>query len=321
MSGPNHISDAKHGMVGSSRCLRKLLDQAERIAPTDADVLVQAESGTGKELLARYIHRISGRRTQPFIALNCAAFPETLLESELFGHTRGAFTGAAEAKPGKFEIANGGTLLLDEIGEMPLSLQPKLLRALQEREFERLGDTRSVRVDIRVIATTNQPLPELVANGKFRPDLYYRLNVIPLTLPPLRSRAEDIPELVTYFASKHQGGRETLPRFSKEFLLRLQARSWPGNIRELENVIRRALTLFPDDVIGEEALTGIETDWQESSTLLHAGLSLREAEKRLLELTLQATLGNRSQAAELLGISIRTVRNKIRDYELPRRYA
>lgn len=308
-------------MVGNSRALREVIAQAERIAASSADVLVEAESGTGKELLARHIHRLSPRRNKPFVAVNCAAFPETLLETELFGHTRGAFTGATEAKPGKFELAHGGTLLLDEIGEMPLNLQPKLLRALQEREFERLGDTRTVRVDIRVIATTNRSLKELVAEGSFRSDLFYRLNVIPLSLPPLRMRPEDIPLLVDHFIAKHLGNRASAPQFTASFLARLQRYSWPGNVRELENVLRRVLALAPADEIDEEALGDLGTDRNGNDSSLRAGLSLRDVEKKLLELTLQATMGNRSQAAELLGVSIRTIRNKIRDYELPRRYA
>jgi DNA-binding NtrC family response regulator len=191
------------GIIGSSPLLLRALQRARSAASTSADVLVEAESGTGKELLARFIHDVSDRSGKPFVALNCAAVPESLLESELFGHARGAFTGAVSAKPGKFELADGGTILLDEIGEMPLHLQPKLLRALQEREFERLGEARSVHVDIRVIATTNVSLAAMVERGQFRSDLFYRLNVIPLSLPPLRERKEDIPALARYFAEKH----------------------------------------------------------------------------------------------------------------------
>ena len=198
-------------IVGQSVALMRVLDRARLAAQTDADILVEAESGTGKELLARYIHETSRRREKPFIAINCAAVPEQLLESELFGHVRGAFTGATVPKAGKFELANGGTLLLDEIGEMPLELQPKLLRILQEREVERLGDTRTIPVNIRIIATTNVSLQEMVEHGRFRADLYYRLNVIPLSLPPLRERLDDIPVLGEYFAAKFakQAGRPT----------------------------------------------------------------------------------------------------------------
>lgn len=198
--GRSHTAASENGpLVGHSTALVRAVDRARQVAGIDADILIQAESGTGKELLARMIHGLSPRRDRPFIAVNCAAFPETLLESELFGYAKGAFTGAASAKPGKFELADGGTLLLDEVGELPLPLQPKLLRALQEREFDRLGDTRVVKVDIRVIATTNRPLEAMVKEGCFRADLYYRLNVIPLSLPPLRERTEDIAELAEYF--------------------------------------------------------------------------------------------------------------------------
>ncbi len=189
-------------IVGDSPALMHVLDRARLAAQTDADILVEAESGTGKELLARFIHQSSHRRDKPFVAINCAAVPEQLLESELFGHVRGAFTGATVAKSGKFELANDGTLLLDEIGEMPLELQPKLLRVLQEREVERLGDTRTIPVNIRIIATTNVSLQEMVEQGRFRADLYYRLNVIPLSLPPLRERTSDISVLAEYFAAK-----------------------------------------------------------------------------------------------------------------------
>ena len=233
----------------------RVLDRARLAAQTDADILVEAESGTGKELLARFIHEASSRREKPFIAINCAAVPEQLLESELFGHVRGAFTGATLAKAGKFELANGGTLLLDEIGEMPLELQPKLLRVLQEREVERLGDTRTIPVNIRIIATTNVSLQEMVEQGRFRADLYYRLNVIPLTLPPLRERPEDIPVLAEYFAAKFakQAGRPA-PELHPEFLAGLQKHTWPGNARELSNFMRRVVAMSNDGNIGPEHL-------------------------------------------------------------------
>ncbi|HXZ79913.1 MAG TPA: sigma-54 dependent transcriptional regulator [Terriglobales bacterium] len=310
-------------LIGQSPALLEVLDLARQISATSADILIQAESGTGKELLARYIHDCSAQRNRAFVAVNCAAVPEALLESELFGHARGAYTGAIDARPGKFEIANGGTLLLDEIGEMPLSLQPKLLRVLQEREFMRLGDSRTVRVEVRVIATTNRCLEKVVEEGDFRADLYYRLNVIPLTLPPLRARRSDIPLLADHFRLRYGGvGRRAEKRFSSEFLERLSQHSWPGNVRELENVIRRALVLSPGPEIGVEALRGREFQLGSApEDALRAGLSLRDAEKRLLELTLEATSGNRSLTAKMLGVSIRTVRNKIRDYQLARRYA
>jgi transcriptional regulator with PAS, ATPase and Fis domain len=282
--------------------------------------LIQAESGSGKELLARLIHRLSPRCERPFVAVNCAAFPETLLESELFGHTRGAFTGAAAAKAGKFELAHGGTLLLDEVGEMPLALQPKLLRVLQEREFDRLGDTRPVKVDIRVIATTNRTLETMIKEGHFRADLYYRLNVIPLSLPALRERREDIAELAGHFAAQYAPAGMA-PGFAPEFVARLEQHSWPGNVRELANLMRRAVALSRGE-IGLEVLEPAELGGDSSSPAagsdqLRAGASLEAMEKRLFEMTLDSTQGNRSRAAEMLGVSLRTVRNKIREYGLP----
>jgi DNA-binding NtrC family response regulator len=318
------------GIVGTAPSLLKALERARHAARTGADVLIEAESGTGKELFARYIHENSDRRERPFVAVNCAAVPEHLLESELFGHVRGAFTGATVSKAGKFELAEGGTLLLDEIGEMPIHLQPKLLRALQERELERLGDTRSIRVNIRIVATTNVSLPAMVEQGKFRADLYYRLNVIPLSLPPLRNRREDIPVLADFFAHKYsnEAGR-TAPLLHPELLAGLQAHSWPGNVRELGNFMRRLVTLNDADEIGPDCLTAElsgATSPRRSGPLPPAqplqGTSMREVERSLLEATLQSTGGNRTRTAEMLGVSLRTIRNKIREYGLPpRRYA
>jgi len=236
---------------------------------------------------------------------------------------RGAFTGAMTSKAGKFELAHTGTLLLDEIGEMPLSLQPKLLRVLQEREIDRLGDTRPLRVDVRVIATTNRSLGALVAEGKFRADLFFRLNVIPLSLPPLRERCDDIPDLVDHFVRKYAAAcRSNLLGFSAELLERLQAYDWPGNVRELENFVRRALVLAPGPVAGLELLpeAGFQND-DPSTKGIAPGLTLRELERTLLEKTLDATGGNRTRAAGMLGVSLRTVRNKIREFGLPPRHA
>ena len=317
-------------IVGRAPALLRALQRARAAAATGADVLIEAESGTGKELLARFIHDSSDRARKPFIALNCAAVPESLLESELFGHGRGAFTGAIGAKPGKFELADGGTILLDEIGEMPLHLQPKLLRALQEREIVRLGEARSVHVDIRVIATTNVSLATMVERGDFRGDLYYRLNVIPLSLPPLRDRKEDIPVLAHHFAAKfaRQLGTEP-PRLHPEFLSRLQSQSWPGNVRELANFMRRVLTLSGtldiDDRCFEMEFQGISRSpipFPAPFSAPAAGTPIRQVERLHLESTLALTDGNRTHAAEMLGISLRTLRNKIREYGLPpRRYA
>ncbi len=321
-------------LIGHSPVWEQTLDRVRQAAATDADILIEAESGTGKELIARLIHRLGQRKQGPFVALNCTAFPETLLESELFGHARGAFTGAVGARPGKFETANGGTLLLDEVGEMPLPLQPKLLRALQEREFDRLGSNQTVHVDIRVIATTNRPLEAAVAEGRFRADLYYRLNVIPISLPPLRDRAGDISQLAEYFAELYavpgvQGIHGNRAHLSRELLARLEEQLWPGNVRELANFVRRAVALSRGGEIGVEAL--------EHGKLLHGkvgkvpssatarpsewkpGLSLGEMERQLFAMTLESTGGNRARAAELLGVSLRTVRNKVREFGLPPR--
>jgi DNA-binding NtrC family response regulator len=321
-------------IVGRSPHLLRAMQRARAAANTGADVLIEAESGTGKELLARFIHDSSDRAHKPFVAVNCAAVPETLLESELFGHGRGAFTGAVASRPGKFESADGGTILLDEIGEMPLNLQPKLLRALQEREFERLGEGRSVRVDIRVIATTNVSLAEMVERGQFRADLYYRLNVIPLSLPPLRERRDDIPVLARHFAERFAAplGLGT-PRLHPDFIERLQAHHWPGNVRELANFMRRVIALSGTLDIDARCF---ETEFQGGIAVRRApapvpahpvlpaaaGTPIREIEKLHLENTLALTDGNRTHAAEMLGISLRTLRNKIREYGLPpRRYA
>lgn len=318
------------GLVGQAPGWLRALERARQAAASGADVLIEAESGTGKELVARLIHRLSSRRDQAFVAANCAAFPETLLESELFGHARGAFTGALTARPGRFEQAQRGTLLLDEIGEMPLGLQPKLLRVLQEREFERLGETKTTRVDVRVVATTNRSLAHMVREGKFRADLYYRLNVIPLSLPPLRERAGDVRELAQHFLRLYAAPGKEL-RFRPEFLERLETHDWPGNVRELSNCVRRAVALATGADIGVESLDSapcrIAADPAAPMTIgdsaakdedcLRAGLSLETVERRLFEMTLAATRGNRSRAADLLGVSLRTVRNKIRSYGLP----
>lgn len=315
-------------IIGSSALLLRSLERARHAARTNADILIEAESGTGKEILARYVHEASARRDRPFVAVNCAALPEHLLESELFGHVKGAFTGAATSRAGKFELAEGGTLLLDEIGEMPLSLQPKLLRAIQEREFERLGDTRSLRVNIRVIATTNVTLLKMVEESTFRADLYYRLNVVPISLPPLRQRREDIPALAEYFVARFaiQAGR-AVPQLHPEFVAGLQSREWPGNVRELGNLMRRVLALsdaalIGPEFLGPEFLPPSPKKAEVSGVSFRAGTAMKDLERNLLETTLETTRGNRTRAAEMLGISLRTIRNKIREYGLPpRRYA
>jgi DNA-binding NtrC family response regulator len=327
-------SDRK--IVGSSPIWLRTLERARQAAASDADILIQAESGSGKELVARLIHDCSARRSGPFIAVNCAAFPEHLLESELFGHAKGAFTGAFSTRAGKFEQAHGGTLLLDEAGELPLPLQPKLLRALQEREFDRLGDSRPVKVDIRIIATTNRPLEAMVREGTFRADLYYRLNVVPLRLPPLRERTADVRELAEHFVQLCAGKDRTI-ELTSELISSLQRQPWPGNVRELANLMRRAVALshcetgheiLGSEILGTEILNmdnpSVENPIPLSTLpianakkILRPGISLSEAEKELFASTLQSTGGNRSRAAEILGVSLRTVRNKIRQYGLP----
>jgi DNA-binding NtrC family response regulator len=317
---PEQGTDSFDG-IGRSPAFLSVVARARRVALTNADILIEAESGTGKELLARLIHKASARGEGPFVAVNCSAFPDHLLESELFGHVRGAFTGAHTAKPGKFELAGGGTLLLDEIGEMPLSLQPKLLRVLQEREIDRLGDTRPVPVEVRVIATTNRSLRAQVEAGTFRPDLFYRLNVVPLTLPALRERREDILPLAEHFLRKHEPkNRQGVHQISPELAAQLEAHDWPGNIRELENFIRRALALATGSSLRAEPFERDSLPASHGAAPgLHPGVTLQEAERQLLEKTLLATGGNRTKAAELMGVSLRTVRNKIREYGLPAR--
>jgi DNA-binding NtrC family response regulator len=305
--------------VGVSSIFRGVIARARRVARTDADVLIEAESGTGKELLARLIHRTSLRADGPFVAVNCSAFPDNLLESELFGHVRGAFTGANNAKPGKFELADGGTLLLDEIGELPPPLQPKLLRALQEREIDRLGDTKPVPVNVRVIATTNCSLRAQVDAGHFRADLYYRLHVVPLTIPPLRERREDIVPLAEYFLRKHEPkAQRGMFRITPEFAAQMEVHDWPGNVRELENLVRRALALETGTLLGPQSLDADASPGRDqASDGVRSGVTLQNVERQLLAKTLEATGGNRTRAAALMGISLRTVRNKIREYGLP----
>jgi DNA-binding NtrC family response regulator len=328
---PAETAPSAGDIIGRAPQLLRAIQRARAAASAGADVLIEAESGTGKELLARFIHDSSERNGKPFIAVNCAAVPEALLESELFGHGRGAFTGAVASRPGKFELANAGTILLDEIGEMPLNLQPKLLRVLQERELDRLGEARSVRVDIRVIATTNVSLAALVERGQFRADLYYRLNVIPLSLPPLRERREDIAVLARHFVEKFSElHRSNCPRLHPEFIERLQSHSWPGNVRELANFIQRVLTLNDGSILDAncfdlEFQTHPASSGQQAQLVpaaVAAGTPIRQVERLHLEKTLALVDGNRTHAAEMLGISLRTLRNKIREYGLPpRRYA
>jgi DNA-binding NtrC family response regulator len=300
-------------IVTRAPALQRVLAVAAGVAASRAPILLEGESGTGKELVARYVHAAGPRRTQPFVAINCAALPRELLESELFGHERGAFTGATARKLGKFELAHGGTLLLDEVSEMEPALQAKLLRVLQEHEVDRVGGLRPVAIDTRVIATTNRSLRALVAAGAFRRDLYYRLNVIPLTLPPLRARREDIEALIDHFCRRFAGGQAlTVDAAARAYLKR---QPWPGNVRELEHVIERAALLSSGGVITAADVQIDEEPLAEpAATVSLAGLTVHEVERRLIVETLRRTNNNRSRAAEMLGISVRTLRNKLAEY-------
>jgi len=303
---------------------------AQQIAPSDASVLITGESGTGKEVLARYVHARSNRARASFISVNCAAIPESLLESELFGHEKGAFTGAVARRIGKFEEASGGTLLLDEISEMDVRLQAKLLRAIQERIIDRVGGTRPVPVDIRIIATSNRNLSDAVREGTFRDDLLFRLNVVNLKIPPLRDRPADIIELAQHFAKIYaQTNGVPIRALSVEAKRQLTANRWPGNVRELENTIHRAVLLTTGDEIGPEAILspdGMRLDQSKPAAVAHAtlaaeavtralvGRTVANVERDLILETLKHCFGNRTHAANILGISIRTLRNKLNEY-------
>jgi len=296
----------------------KLINLAKSIALSKSTVLIQGESGTGKELFARYIHQHSDRREKTLVAVNCAAIPENLLESELFGYEKGAFTGAVGRRSGKFELADGSTLLLDEVGEMGSQLQAKLLRVLQEFEIDRVGGKEPIPVDVRIIATTNADLKQAVEEGKFREDLFYRLNVIPLKIPPLRERKEDIHLLVSHFVKKHSLRCEKkAPRVSPEALSVLKNHEWRGNVRELENVIERTILLHGDEVLLPEqlAIEEVRGSGEEKGRLSNKASSVKEMEKELILKTLDELGGNRTHAAKALGISIRTLRNKLNEYK------
>jgi transcriptional regulator with GAF, ATPase, and Fis domain len=292
-------------LIGDSPALEAVLEQVERVALTDSTVLIQGETGTGKELIARAIHNISSRCGRPFVKLNCAAMPLDLLESELFGHEKGAFTGAIAQRIGRFELADQGTLFLDEVGDLPLALQPKLLRVLQEKEFERLGGTRTHQVDVRLVAATNRDLTEMVKRGEFRNDLYYRLNVFPILLPPLRARREDIPILVTHFAEifGRRVGRQ-IKHIAPETMSALSSYPWPGNIRELQNLIERAVILSNYGVLPNPLPTASQCVIPPSET------TLRDSERTLILHTLQGVgwvIGGPKGAAAKLGLKRTTL--------------
>jgi transcriptional regulator with GAF, ATPase, and Fis domain len=311
------------GVLGSSPRIREIFQLLEMVAPSEATVLLLGETGTGKELVALAIHRNSRRADGPFVVVNCAALPETLLESELFGHERGAFTGATNRKDGRFLVAHRGTLFLDEIGELSLPIQAKILRVLQAREFEPLESNRPVKVDVRIIAATNRDLEKMVREGRFRHDLFYRLNVFPLVLPPLRERLEDLPVLAEFFLKKYgEKNRRTLISPSPEALEALRRYAWPGNIRELENIIERGVIVCQGDVL---TVTDLPPALQapEPGARSAAGddpePDLPELERQLISRTLEKVGGQRWQAAEILGISLDELNLKIRSYRLEER--
>ncbi|MGA0607515.1 sigma-54 interaction domain-containing protein [Phenylobacterium sp. VNQ135] len=326
------VSDDNRPMVVRDPAMQQVLQLADQVSGSDASILITGESGSGKEVVARYVHQKSRRAAKPFISVNCAAIPENLLESELFGHEKGAFTGAVARRIGKFEEANGGTLLLDEISEMDARLQAKLLRALQEREIDRVGGTKPVKVDIRILATSNRDLAQAVKDGTFREDLLYRLNVVNLRLPPLRERPGDVVALAEFFVKKYAAANGMTEKpLSAEAKRRLAAHRWPGNVRELENAIHRAVLLAVGPEIDETAIR--LPDGQplapadphvraaqaaslaaETASRAFVGQTVAAMEQQLILDTLEHCFGNRTHAANILGISIRTLRNKLKEY-------
>jgi DNA-binding NtrC family response regulator len=327
------VADDTRELVWRDEAMAQVMKLAQQIATSDASVLITGESGTGKEVLARYVHTRSTRAKKPFISVNCAAIPENLLESELFGHEKGSFTGAQARRIGKFEEANGGTLLLDEISEMDVRLQSKLLRAIQERVIDRVGGTKPVPVDIRIIATSNRNLTEAVRDGEFREDLLFRLNVVNLKIPPLRDRPADIIELAQYFVKKYAEANGVPVRpLSPDARRALTVNRWPGNVRELENTLHRAVLLSQGEEIGVDGILtpeGTRLDQARGpAAVMHAtlaaeqvtrnlvGRTVAEVERDLILETLKHCLGNRTHAANILGISIRTLRNKLNEYAI-----
>jgi two-component system response regulator FlrC len=313
------VGDDRRALVFEDPAMHEVLAMARQIAPSEASVMITGESGTGKEMLARYVHRHSRRAERSFVSVNCAAIPENLLESELIGHEKGAFTGATARRIGKFEEASGGTLLLDEVSEMDPRLQAKLLRALQEREIDRVGGQRPIKVDIRLLATSNRELEAEVAAGRFREDLLFRLNVVNLHLPPLRERPADLRPLCEHCAAKYAQANGLPPRpMSEAALARLRQQPWKGNVREIENCVHRAVLMASGDAIGPEAIllqgSAATRPRAAAGGAPLVGRTVADVERALIIDTLQHTLGNRTHAATILGISIRTLRNKLRQY-------
>ncbi len=303
-------------VIGKSETMMNIMALIRRVAPTQASVLIEGETGAGKEVIADAIHKASTCRDKPYIKVNCAALPETLIESELFGHEKGAFTGAHMRRKGRFEQADGGTILLDEIGEMPLTLQAKLLRVLQTKQFERLGDAKSIKVNTRVIATTNRDLREEVKEGRFRKDLYFRLNVIKINVPSLRQRKDDIPLLVDFFINRVNEEHGLEKSFSSDALKRMTDYDWPGNVRELQNTIEKVSVIAEDNSITAEDLEFIDEYGDLFDYLFNADedLTIYEAERRLILKTLKKVSNNKTKAAHALGITVKTLRNKLKSY-------
>lgn len=312
---PFEHPECKEHLIAYDPLMRKILQDLEAIAKSTASVFISGESGTGKEVIAHVVHRRSHRASRDFIKVNCAAIPNALLESEFFGHEKGAFTGAIQRRIGRLELADKGTLLLDEISEIPIELQSKLLRAVQEMEFERVGGNISIKVDVRFISTSNRLMKEAVENKLFREDLYYRLNVVPIHLPPLRDRREDIIPLAEYFLErlcmKNSKTVKTLSKDAKHMLLDYP---WPGNIRELANVMERIAVMHTSDMIGSQEIPFENDQRLESCIQPSSKRSLKEMEKQWILETLRKTQHNRTHAAHLLGISVRTLRNKLKEY-------
>ena len=312
-------------MVGTSKAMREIFALIEQIAPSNVSVLITGESGTGKEMVARTLHDLSPRKPQPFVAVNCAAIPETLIESELFGHEKGSFTGAVDRRAGCFELASGGTLLLDELGDMPVGTQAKLLRVLEERKLRRLGARTEQDVDVRVLAATNRDPEDAVAQGHLRPDLYYRLNVFHIHMPPLREHIEDLPAMVDAMVReiKQKPGRK-VSGVAASILDRMMAYSWPGNARELRNTIERAVILCPDGApldaghlspaFGRSQALAAPAGSDASAVPVRVGITVNEAERLLILRTLEATGQNKTRAAEILGVSLKTLHNKLKEY-------